>query len=67
MDDNYNPSILEWLYENLSRNYMYDDAHVNVLEEALSILMNNLSKGLERNRRDKKCRSYDFEDLARLA
>jgi hypothetical protein len=26
VDDNYNPSILEWVDENYIRNFVYDDA-----------------------------------------
>jgi hypothetical protein len=52
VDDHYDPSISEWVDENYLRTYVYNDAHVNVLEEALPILTNHRSKGLERDRRD---------------
>ncbi len=64
VDDNYDPSIPEWLDENYPRNFGYDDAHVNVLEEALPILTNNRNK---RNRRASECRSYNYEDSTTLA
>lgn len=66
MDDNYNPSILKWVDKNYSTNFVYNDAHVNVLEEALSVLTNNRNKGLERNRRNPKCKSYNYEDSTTL-
>jgi hypothetical protein len=28
VDDNYDPSILEWVDENYPRNYVYDDMHM---------------------------------------
>jgi hypothetical protein len=61
VDDNYDPSILEWVDENYSKTFVYDDAHVNVLEEALPISMNNRNRGLERNIRNLKCESYNYE------
>jgi hypothetical protein len=48
VDYNYHPSILEWVDKNYPRNFVYNDAHVNVLEEALPILTNNRNKGLEK-------------------
>ncbi len=46
---------------------IYDDAHVNVLKEALPIQMDHKSKGIEREKMNPKCKSYDYEDLTRLA
>jgi hypothetical protein len=60
VDYNYHPSILEWVDKNYPRNFVYNDAHVNVLEEALPILTNNRNKGLEKNRRDLECKSYNY-------
>jgi len=40
---------------------------VNVLEEALPILTNDRSRGFEKNRRNPECRSYNYEDLTKLA
>jgi hypothetical protein len=66
VDDNYNPSIPEWVDENYPRNFVYDYAHVNVLEDALPISTNNKNKGLKRDRKDPKCISYDYEDSTTL-
>jgi hypothetical protein len=43
MENNYDPSILEWVDANYLITYVYDDAHVNVLEEALLIQTNHKS------------------------
>ncbi len=46
---------------------MYDDAQVNVLEEALPPQMNNTSKRIKTNRKNPKRRNFYYEDLTRLA
>ncbi len=66
MEDNYNPSIPKWLDANYPRTFMYDDAHVNVMEEALPIQMNHKSKGIKRERWNPEYRSYNFEDSTTL-
>jgi hypothetical protein len=43
MENNYNPNILEWVEANYPITYVYDDAHVNVPEEALPIQMDHKS------------------------
>jgi hypothetical protein len=50
----------------LPKNILYDDAHVNVLEEALPFQTNHRSRGIKRDRRNSERRSYNFVDLARL-
>ncbi len=40
MEDKYDPNILDWVDVNCLRTSMYDDAQVNVLEEALPLQMN---------------------------
>jgi hypothetical protein len=35
MEDNYDPNIPKWVDTNYPRTFVYDDAHVNVLEDAL--------------------------------
>jgi hypothetical protein len=55
--DNLNPNIPEWVDANYPRRSMYDDAHVNVLEETLPFQSNHRSKGIIRERRNLKCRS----------
>ncbi len=50
--DNYDPSILEWVDANYPKTFVYDDAHVNVLEEALPIQMSHKSKRIGRERRN---------------
>ncbi len=40
MEDNYDPNILKWADVNCLKTFMYDDAQVNVLEEALPFQMN---------------------------
>ncbi len=60
MDDNYNPSIPKWVYTNYPKTLVYDDAQVIVLEKALPLYMNYRSKGIKRDRKNLKCRSYDF-------
>jgi hypothetical protein len=40
---------------------------VNVLEEALPISTNNKSRGFKRDRRNPDYRSYNYEDLTKLA
>jgi hypothetical protein len=44
VEDNYDPNILEWANVNCLRIFMYDDAQVNVLEEALPFQMNMCKK-----------------------
>jgi len=48
VEDNYDPNILEWVGVNYPRTSMYDDAHVNVLEDALPFQMDHISKGIGR-------------------
>lgn len=40
VDDNYDPSTPKWVDMNYPRTFVYDDAHVNVLEEALPFKVN---------------------------
>ncbi len=40
MEDNYDPNIFKWADVNCLKTFMYDDAQVNVLEEALPFQMN---------------------------
>ncbi len=35
MEDKYDPNIPKWVDANYPRTFVYDDAHVNVLEDAL--------------------------------
>jgi hypothetical protein len=58
--DNYNPSIPKWVDMNYPKTLVYDDAQVNVLEEALPLQMNNRSKGIKRDRKNLECKTYDF-------
>jgi hypothetical protein len=44
MENNYDPNILEWANANYPKTFMYDDAHVNVLEEALPFQANHINK-----------------------
>jgi hypothetical protein len=46
---------------------MYDDAKVNVLEEALLFQLDHRSEGIKKERRNPKCRGYDLMDSTRLA
>jgi hypothetical protein len=46
---------------------VYDDAQVNVLEEALPPQMNNTSKRIKTDRKNPKHRSFNYEDSTRLA
>jgi hypothetical protein len=46
---------------------VYDDAQVNVLEEALPPQMNNTSKRIKTNRKNPKHRNLYYEDSTRLA
>jgi hypothetical protein len=52
VDDNCNPSILEWVDLNYLRTSMYDDAQVNVLKEALPLHKNNRSKRIKKDKRN---------------
>jgi hypothetical protein len=45
MENNYDPKILVWANGDYPRTFMYDDAHVNVLEEALPFQANHNNKG----------------------
>jgi hypothetical protein len=38
---------LEWANANYPKTFMYDDAHVNVPDEALPFQANHMSKGIE--------------------
>ncbi len=51
---------------NYLRTYVYDDAHVNVLEEALLIQMGHKSKRITRKRKNLKCKNYDYDDSTKL-
>jgi hypothetical protein len=42
VEDNYVLNILEWVGANYPRTFMYDDAHMNVLEEVLGITISNI-------------------------
>jgi predicted Zn-ribbon and HTH transcriptional regulator len=66
MEDNYDPSILEWVNANYLRTFIYNDAHVNVLKEALPSQKDHRSKGIERKIRNPKCKKYNYEDSTRL-
>jgi hypothetical protein len=37
VDNNYDPNIPKWVDVNYPKTFMYDDAQVNVLKEALPI------------------------------
>jgi hypothetical protein len=50
VEDKYDPNILDWVDVNCLRTSMYDDAQVNVLEEALPLQM-NLCKIIKRKRK----------------
>lgn len=41
---------------NYPRTFVYDDAKVNILEEALPLQMNNKSKGIEIDTRNPQCK-----------
>lgn len=66
MEDNYDLDILEWGNVNYPRTFLYDDAQVNVLNEALPFQTNNKSRGIEREKKNPKRRSYDFMDSTKL-
>ncbi len=63
---NYDRTIPKWVNKNYPRTSVYDDAQVNILEEALPFQMNNKSKGIEIHTRDPKHKSYNFEDSTKL-
>ncbi len=67
MDYIYDPTIPKWVDMNYPIIFVYDDAHVNVLKEALSLQMNNKRKRIEIDTRNPKRKSYNFEDSTRLA
>ncbi len=46
----------------LSKNVMFDDAHVNVLEEALPFQANHKIKGIEGKNNNPRCRNYNYVD-----
>jgi hypothetical protein len=48
--DNYNPNIPKWAGANYPRTFMYDDAHANVLKEALPFQTDRISKGIGRKK-----------------
>ncbi len=52
--NNYNPNSSEWVDANYPRMSMYNDAKVNVLEEALPFQLDHMRKGIERERRNPK-------------
>lgn len=66
MEDNYNFSIPKWVDANYPITFIYDDAHVNVLDWTLLIQIDHKSRGIERERRNLECKSYNFEDFTRL-
>ncbi len=66
MEKNYDTNILEQVDANYPRTSMYDDAQVNVLEEALPFQMDHISKGIGKERRNPKHKNYDFMDSTRL-
>jgi hypothetical protein len=45
------PNIPEHVSVNYAKTFMYDDAHVNVLEEALTFQMDHISKGIGRKKK----------------
>jgi len=47
VENDYNLNIPEWVNAIYSRIFVYDDAQVNVLEEALPPQMNNTSKRIK--------------------
>jgi len=67
VENNYDPNIPKWANVNYPIASMYDDAHVDVLEEALPFQTNHKKKGIKRERKNPKHRNYDSMDLAKLA
>ncbi len=51
MEDNYDPNIPEWVDANYPITFMYHNAQVDVLEEAIPIQTNHKSRGIMRQRR----------------
>ncbi len=66
VENNYDPNIPKWANVNYPRTSMYDNAHLDVLEEALPFQTNHKSKGIKRERRNPERRSHDFMHLAKL-
>jgi hypothetical protein len=66
MEDNYDPSIPKWVDANDLKTSIYNDAHVNVLKEALPFQKDHISKGIERKRWNPKSKNYNYENLTRL-
>ncbi len=66
VEDNYNPNILEWVDANYQITIVNDDAHVNVLEQALPIQMNHKIKGIEKEKKNQERRNYDYEVWLKL-
>jgi hypothetical protein len=52
VENNYNSNIPKWANVNYLRTSMYDDAHVNVLEEALPFQKNHISKRIKRGKKN---------------
>jgi hypothetical protein len=53
----YQSTSPEWVDANYPKRSMYDDAHVNVLEETLPFQSNHRSGGIGRERRNLKRRN----------
>jgi maltose-binding protein MalE len=51
VENNYDPNIPKWANVNYPITSMYDDAHVNVLEEALPFQTNHISKRIKREKK----------------
>jgi phospholipase C len=66
VENNYNPNIPKWANVNYPITSMYDDAHVNVIE-ALPFQTNHKSKEIKREKKNPKCKSYNFMDSTKLA
>jgi hypothetical protein len=67
MEDNNDLNIPKWAKSNYPRTSMYDDAQVNVLEEALPLQTNHKSKGIRKVIRNPKHMNYNYMHIARLA
>jgi hypothetical protein len=66
VDDNYDPNILKWVDTNCPRTFVYDDAQVTVLEEALPFQTNKRSRIFLKNKKNPDCKSYNYKDSTRL-
>ncbi len=62
VENNYDPNILYWANANYPKMFLYDDAHVNVLQEALPFLMDHQSRRIKREKKNLQCKSYNFMD-----